>query len=432
MHKELLSQLNIAAQNPSQVHLGETIQRSEIPSCLGPFNTKAQYHIEMPAKVLKALMEITKEYNSLFSKLVEENLETENAYQYAFDKETQEYINYVFQIDMRALPQDFLITLDSYDLPVIKEVLKRSVFEFEDSLAMLNLLRQQFEINGESIFRTNLDSVFDSIRDQHSRPIALLATTEEKLSSILACELGVENLSDVSDQTVRSVLGYDTLIGPKEYQSLLKEGREKDYLLYVRSSSPVRNLRNPKLEKPKTILDLPEVRRSVLEQSITLNLGILNDTKRSLLDYGLGLMVSDDNYQELINSTQVQELCESYGISEELKVRVKPLDETFGCYGHHSMQIDQLSSGKKARSLKKDLKNRGEYILQPEIPSNQIIDENGDVFNTIHRNFVGYNATEHMYVPIEGVFTMMPANPKARITTVHGSHKTMYSPVIMK
>ena len=69
MYKELLSQLNIAAQNPNQVHLGETIQRSEIPSCLGPFNTKAHYHIEMPAKVLQALMEITKEYNSLFSKL---------------------------------------------------------------------------------------------------------------------------------------------------------------------------------------------------------------------------------------------------------------------------------------------------------------------------------------------------------------------------
>ena len=30
-------------------------------------------------------------------------------------------------------------------------------------------------------------------------------------------------------------------------------------------------------------------------------------------------------------------------------------------------------------NLKKDLKSRGEYILQPEIPSNQIIDENGDV-----------------------------------------------------
>lgn len=427
-HIELLNQLNTLVKKPIKKDLGQTDTRYDIPSTLGPFNVKKQHRVEMPVNVTQALLEITHEYNTAFSRVVNQNLEIPDAYQYAFDQETSEYINLVFQIDMRALPHDFLITLDTYEIPVIKEVLKRSVFEFEDSLAMLNLLRMQFETNGVSHFRDGLDRTFDSLRSTHSKGIALLATTQEKLDSILACELGVDHLSDVDDQTVRQVLGYDKLIGPEEYLRMLETNSASDYLLYVRSSSPVANLRDPRIEVPPTILDDKSIRHEILRNCVTLNLGALNDTKIAMVNMGLGVEISSENLAQVLENREIHQLCAEYGLNlEDPELRFKPIRGVFGCYGQHTMNYSDLTGGKRRRKLNKDLEKRGEYIVQPELPSTQI---NG-VLNAIHRIFVGYNMQNHQYEGIEGVLAMMPVNPKARITTVHGSSSSSYSPVIL-
>lgn len=431
MHIKLLNQLNTLVENPIEMDLGPTDTRYDIPSKLGPFMVKNHYCVDMPVNVTKALLEITREYNTAFSRVVEQNLEIPDAYQYAFDKETSEYINLVFQIDMRALPIDFLITLDNYEIPVIKEVLKRSVFEFEDSLAMLNLLRMQFETNGVSHFKDGLDRTFNSLRSTHCKGLALLATTQEKLDSILACELGVEHLSEVNDQTVRQVLGYDKLIGPEEYLKMLTTNSANDYLLYVRSSSPVANLRDPKIEVLPTILDDKSIRHEILRNCVTLNLGVLNDTKIAMLNMGLGVEISSENLNQVLDNREINQLCAEYGLNlEDPRLRLKPRDGVFGCYGHHTMNISDLAGGKRRRKLNKDLNQRGEYVVQPELPSTQI-SSNGETLNAIHRNFVGYNMQNHQYEAIEGVLAMMPANPKARITTVHGSSSSSYSPVIL-
>lgn len=431
MHIQLLNQLNTLVENPIEMDLGPTDTRYDIPSKLGPFMVKNQHCVEMPVNITKALLEITHEYNTAFSRVVEQNLEIPEAYQYAFDKETSEYINLVFQIDMRALPIDFLITLDHYEIPVIKEVLKRSVFEFEDSLAMLNLLRMQFETNGVSHFRDGLDRTFDSLRSTYCKGIALLATTQAKLDSILACELGVDDLSEVNDQTVRQVLGYDKLIGPEEYLRMLDSKAAQDYLLYVRSSSPVANLKDPRIEVPATILDDQAIRHEVLKNCITLNLGALNDTKIAMLDMGLGVEISSANLAQVLENREIHELCNEYGLNlDDPRLRLKPRDGVFGCYGHHTMNLSNLGSGKRKKKIVKDLKERGEYIVQPELPSTQF-SSNGETLNAIHRNFVGYNMQIHRYEAIEGVLAMMPVDPNARITTVHGSASSSYSPVIL-
>jgi len=431
MHIELLKQLNTLVENPIEMDLGPTHTNHDIPSKLGPFMVRNQYCVEMPANVTKALLEITHEYNTAFSRVVEQNLEIPSAYQYALDKETGEYINLVFQIDMRALPQEFLISLNSYEIPVIKEVLKRSVFEFEDSLAMLNLLRMQFETNGVSQFRDGLDRTFDSLRTTHCKGIALLATTQEKLDSILACELGVEHISDVDDQTVKQLLGYDKLIGPEEYLGMLENNSAGDYLLYVRSSSPVANLRDPRIEVPPTILDEQSIRHEILSNCITLNLGALNDTKIALLSMGLGVEISSENLAQVLENREINELCAEYGLDiKDPRLRLKPRDGVFGCYGHHTMNVSDLEGGKRKKKIVKDLKQRGEYIVQAELPSTQF-SSNGEILNAIHRNFVGYNMQSHQYETIEGVLAMMPVNPNARILTVHGSSSSSYSPVIL-
>ena len=431
MHKQLLKQLNNSVANPIEMDLGPTHTNHEIPSKLGPFMARHKHCVEMPVNVTNALLEITSEYNCAFSKIVEQNLEIPEAYQYALDKVTGEYINLVFQIDMRALPQEFLISLNNYDVPVIKEVLKRSVFEFEDSLAMLNLLRMQFETNGVSQFRDGLDRTFDSLRKTYCKGIALLATTQEKLDSILSCELGVDHLSDVNDETVKQLLGYDKLIGPDEYLSMLANNSAEDYLLYVRSSSPVANLRDPRLEVPFTILDDQAIRHEILRNCITLNLGALNDTKVAMLNMGIGVEISSENLAEVLHDQKINQLCSEFGLnSENPRLRLKPRDGVFGCYGHHTMNLSDLESGKRKKKLVKDLKQRGEYIVQPELPSTQFSSD-GETLNAIHRNFVGYNMQNHQYEAIEGVLAMMPVNPNARILTVHGSSSSSYSPVIL-
>ena len=107
-HIELSRQLNQEVQNPIEVNFGHTNVHHEIPSNLSPFLTKPTQVIQMPTVITEALLEITAEYNRVFSGLVKENLETDKAYQYAYNPETQEYINYGFQIDMRAIPESFL------------------------------------------------------------------------------------------------------------------------------------------------------------------------------------------------------------------------------------------------------------------------------------------------------------------------------------
>jgi len=430
-HIELSRQLNQEVQNPIEVNFGRTNVHHEIPSNLSPFLTKPSQVIQMPTVITEALLEITAEYNRVFSGLVKENLETDKAYQYAYNPETQEYINYGFQIDMRAIPESFFEILKNEEFETIKEVLKRCVFEWEDSFAMLNLLRLQFAENGESVFSSNFDRIFDIIRFTHGKPIALLPSTHEKYQAILESELGVKDRSEISDSQIRRLLGYDTIFSPLEYQKMCETGRSNEYLLYVRSSIPTANLRNPNLERPMTILDDPLLRTSILENSITLNIGALNDTKRGMLGMGLGLRVDLDSFSDSERITHLmREMCESYGLDTELmRGRFKPLDEAFGCYGHETTKIP--CTGKHKQKVKKHLKQMGEYIIQPEMPTTQFYMD-GEIYNANHRNFVGYNLETQKYEPIDGTMFIQPHNEKARVQVVNGSRESIVTRLNMQ
>lgn len=428
---DLSRKLNDLVSNPLAVNFGETHVLQEIPSNLSPFLTKPDKVVEMPPEITAALLAITAEYNQVFSGLVKENLEIPKAYQYAYNPETQEYINYGFQIDMRAIPESFFEILKDEDFETIKEVLKRCVFEWEDSFAMLNLLRMQFAENGESVFSSNFDKIFDLIRLTHGKPIALLPSTPEKFQSILESELGVQDQSQVTDAEIRKVLGYDTVLNPLEFQRMCEQGRGDDYLLYVRSSIPTANLRNPNLERPRTILDDPLLREKILENAITLNIGVLNDTKRGMLGMGLGLHVNSENFADSERITYLmRELCESYGLNTELMHgRFKPLDEAFGCYGHETTKIP--CTGKSKQKVKKHLKEMGPYIIQPEMPTTQF-ELDGCVYNANHRNFVGFNLESQKYEPIDGTMFIQPHNDKARVQVVHGSRESIVTRLNMQ
>jgi len=431
----LLRSLNESVLQPDLTELGEKVIRNDIPSCVKPFLTFPEYEVNYPDRVTEQVLALAGEYNRHFSKLVEEAKNAETDYMHCYSPEADCYVNYFFQIDMRALPQKFLDTLATYDEATINQVLRRTVFEYEDSLAMNQLLRQCIPLaDGTSVFAQGYDRIMDGIRRTYNMPIALLATTDEKVASIKAMELGIDPAQVASDELVRNLLGYDTLMGPNDLlQHLEANNGNSEYLLYVRSSFPVENLKKPDAEVPKTILDDEKIKHIIKKYSITLNLDALRDTKRAMLDMGQGICINRSNYDEVIASNAIEDLLMDSGIamSDETVLRLKPMDGVFGCYGHYSLPIKHIRGGKRKNKLRKEMQKRGDYLLQVELPIYTLadIDNQNQHYHAIHRNFVGYNPETAQYEAVYGMMNMMSGAYDGK---VHGGRTAHFAGINLK
>jgi hypothetical protein len=233
----------------------------------------ASHAVQYPGVVVEALAELFSEYNRQFQPLVQANREFATDYRYAKDSDGQ-FVNAFVQIDMLGLPPQFLKRAAGLDRGVVKEVLRHSIFEIENSLAMYQLLEKALSAtSGPSLFSMRFRRGLDDLRRQHRRPIMLLAVTAEKFEAMRASEFGKAPGESLSHDEVREMSGFDGLLGPDQFkQHLAANGGRCEYLLYVRSSDPPSKLRYPRAQVGSELLEDSQLRRIIKENSLTFNI----------------------------------------------------------------------------------------------------------------------------------------------------------------
>ena len=188
---------------------GEIVERTDIRSSLAPFWVAPEYKITYPDGLLRALTRLYVEYNEAFSPLVAINREWESDYRYIADRHGR-VLNVAVQIDMAAADSEFLRAAGTLPEDDLLPELRKRIFEIDNSLAMYQLLERLFTPNG---WRAALDS----LRKQLSRPIAVLAVTEQKYQDMLASEFGRKAGDILTDDEVLRLFGFDAFWGPRQF-----------------------------------------------------------------------------------------------------------------------------------------------------------------------------------------------------------------------
>jgi hypothetical protein len=439
-------------------HLGKLHKKSTILSRMAPFLSFPEYHTHYPETVVQALFELYLEYNQTFKGLIEQNREWETDYRYCFD-ESGNPLNRWVQIDMVGLPDSFLTVASVCTISEVKSALRNSIFEIENSLAMYQLLER---ILPALPFRRTFRSSLQELRNQYGLPIALLAVTDQKYHALRADEFGVGPNDILTSEMIRELSGFDRLFAPEEFrQHVVANGGKCDYLLYVRSSDPVTKLKKPETTVDHPLLSDPEMRRVIKEYSLTFNIDnpeetdtarLINDTKAYMPIMKLGMIIQDESdllSEDVLNFIRNGGGYESYNgerLSPRLKsflanrgvdaesiatgkqlLRAKPLQGTYGCYGHHSLSL----TDRRARSeLRADLRKRGSYIIQPELPTPFVVDpDRRETYGYIDRNFVTTLRGEPVFMG--GFRSLLPlVSREAKKGRYHGNKETVWAGII--
>ncbi len=119
-------------------NLSTIVERSNIRSSIGSFRVFPEYTTTYPKSVVETLFEIYKEYNRAFIPLVVKNREWEADYRFCFAED--ELVNYLVQVDMAGLTNRFLRDVDTMSESDVTNVVRRSIFEIKNSLAIYQLL----------------------------------------------------------------------------------------------------------------------------------------------------------------------------------------------------------------------------------------------------------------------------------------------------
>jgi len=417
----------------------------------GSFNRTLATHVKYPEVVVDLLGDIYQEYNRAFAPAIEKNREWDTDYQYCYIN--GEPVNYFVQIDMVALPSDFLRLVEQNTWPkeVLKEVLKRRVFELENSLAMYELLRslhvEDTQNASQSPFAQGQKRTLDVLRAKHGKPVAILAVTDEKYDALMQTEFGKSPDDNISDEEVKARSGFDKIFSPDEFKAYLEANNgDCDYLLYTRSSLPTSKLRKPGLELTTPLLADDQIRRIVKAHSITFNIdnpqaeasNRINDTKEYMAPMGMAfefgeekdLLMRDSNGDysfgdEFMEFIRKQGLTFTDTMFTEL--HFKPVKESYGAYGHLRGKLSNSGFRKK---LRKQIRDRGRYVVQLQMPTLRIHDtNNGDIYTAIHRNFMSIGPNGEPIV-MAGMLNMLPADSdEGKKEIVHGNGAAVWGKV---
>lgn len=455
--KEITEFLNKSIENYKNIDLGKVdIKNIETILSDGKYERYFEYKIKYPSIIVKSLVDLYQEYNNAFKVLIEKNREWETDYQYCLD-ENNSPINYGIQIDMIALPEEFINYCQDKNPPknVIKEVLRHKIFELENSLAMYDLSQSIFEDSEKkSNIRTGFREMLDAIRKKTGKKIILLAVTEGKFYGMLSTEFGKTEKGILKEEEVQKRTGFDNFWGPDDFLQHLRENKGNcNVLLYVRSSDSIEKLKKPDLKIPNPLLEDEGIRKQIKANTITLNIDNptdnnyshkINDTKEYMLYMDmcflcnskedilhekylqyLQLSKSKNQYQgPYFNDKFVQYLLKNNISLEQIQkgnviLRAKPEKGTYGCYGHARGKVTDADKFRKP--FFDGLKKRGNYVIQVEMPVLKIKNNQTDeTFISMDRNFLttGKNGEIHFC----GLrFLEDESSPEAKKGNIHGS-----------
>jgi len=427
---------------PTINKLGDVLERTDIKSSLGPFRTLPNYIIRYPEVVIKALTYLYGEYNRAFTSLVATNREREKDYQYCYGEDGIVPINCCIQVDMVGLPEVLLCEMDKMSEDMVQKILRKGIFEIENSIAVYQLLENFFSRNkSDSLFKIGFRATLDNLRCKFNRPIALLAITEAKYDAILTSEFGKYPGEQLTDMEIRELSGFDTFFSPQQFRDHLNvNSGQCGYLLYVRSSDPVEKMKKPDFVVNHQLLSDPLIRKVIKENTLTFNIDApdwpigsercINDTKDYMPLMGMAFPISTE--KDLFSPQFRIYLCEQ-GIDPDLvlsgKIRLwcKPAKGTYGCYGHVSgFMID----GKFRSELRRNLNLRGGYIVQLKMPTPVITNAtDGIIYTFIDRNFFGMINGYPRF--IGGFRNLIPVDTnEARNGRIHGNPSTVYAEIV--
>jgi hypothetical protein len=447
---------------PAMEPMGDITLKSDLESTEGPFKVLHTYKPKYPASVTQAISNIYQEYNHAFTDLVRLNMEAQTDYKYNLTPSGTP-VNRWVQVDMVGLPDNFLRIADDLDPAALTQVIKAHMFEIENSLAMYQLLSRMFSSPGEDrMFGKSLKSSLMELREQHNRPVALLAVTEEKYRIMMEAEFGVTNGNHVEPGKVFDLSGFDAFFGPSEFRQLLEDNDgECPYLLYVRSSLPVSKLKNPDIPVNSPLLENTDIRRVIRENALTFNVDnpnlppnspkTINDTKAYQPAMGMSYATHSEGdvfsvgfvrhveakkpakeYNGRILSDGLMGFLESKDIviseieTGTRQLRFKPMQESYGCYGHVSGSVVD----KRVRQdLRKGLRQRGPYVVQPELACPIITNtDSGESYTYIDRNFFSTDGNSYKFMG--GFRSLMPINSaEAHKGRNHGSTYTVWAEI---
>ncbi len=419
-----------------------------------------EYRVEYPQSVIEALFHLYREYNQSFSSLIQQNAEWETDYQHAFVNGIP--VNRWVQIDMVGLPESFLCEAQFYPKDVLVEVLRRRIFEIENSLAMYQLLREMFSSNDQdSLFKREFEASLNALRQETGMPIALLAVTPQKYEAMKLSEFGKRPEEPLTNEEVRALSGFDRFFGPDEFEEYVRSRHgDCEYLLYARTSDPVAKLRDPRITISVPLLENPQMRQIIRSRAVTFNVDDpawpvgdprrINDTKAWMPLVNMGFMARQES--DVFYIMCIPEKKQSIAVPSEflvsflrtrgvsinnldqagsIRLRAKPAQGSYGCYGHLSGSV----ANKKFRSeLRQNLQRRGPYIIQPELRTPIVTDiqtdiQTGQQYVYIDRNFMWTDGETYHWMG--GFRSYMPIDsPEAKKGRNHGSRFTLWGQIV--
>lgn len=424
------------------VDMGPTRLIQDPESTMGPFLTHPEYVTKYPERVIQVLGDIYQAYNRAFTPLINANREQFTDYRYCFDAEGFP-INYFVQIDMVGLTPQFIDASSRMTDEDLDNSLRAHIFEIENSLAGYGPLSRMFSTEGnDTLFNRQFRRSLNDLREMAEKPIALLAVTKEKQAAMMESEFGRVSSDDLSDYDCARLSGFDRFFGPDDFRKYVEQNNGNcDYLLYARTSQPLANLRKPGSIAVDSLLRDDFYRGLIRGNSITMNIDHpdwspgdprrINDTKAYLPIMGMGLQIENVNEinpesEIFLNFLSSQGFDLSQLSPRTIMLRAKPLDDSYGCYGH----VRGSHQKKKFRQeLRKNMESRGNYIIQPEKATPIVVDPyTGQEYTYIDRNFFSFtNGPQFM----GGFRSLMPLdNAEARNGRVHGNHATRWAPIL--
>lgn len=402
-------------------------EKLSINSIFGPYEISRNQFVRLPKPIISSIGNLLHQYVDASQALIPRNRESDpRAYQYCRMPNGQSSDPF-FQIDSVALSQNLIDELSQSSPDTATEVLRKTIFEFEPSMAMYQLSQL---VAADGGMYTQFREHLDIIRHRHQKPIALLAPTHEKYQSMLATEFGLPTNHGLTNEQlnnfVQQVSGFDALLGPDQFQLMLEMNpHELDYLLYVRPSDPIKKLKNPNAQIEQPLLGDPEIRKLIRQHAINICIDNPNwgpqdprkikDSKAALTLVNMAMRVRSRSDLDRIEPMPDQ------------LMRAKPRADVFGAYGQMTIN---LNNPKHQEKLLKAIGKRGPYVLQEEMAPLAVIDQHTmKPYLAMDRNFFSMvnGAPEFM----GGIRILVPADStEAKNGRLHGGNNITMQPIL--